>query len=279
MHVPSRTRPRPRSLLLALAAVALLGVGVASASAASSIEGVWSFGGGQIAVRSAGTNTFVGFVVQKTTFAECPHPVGQEIWTDITAQSDGSYWGLHQWYYEKTCALNRSLGPTAWRVREEPNGSKYLRVCFSKPSTTQPTIPSSGPETGVTYRCLSSALVAPLPTGGAAAFKTALQLSGSKRCLSGRLFKIHLAEPKHDPFKTIRVTLRGHRLATVRKGGYVVATVNLAGLPPGAFTVKIKATTVLGEHLSGSRTYHTCAKRPKKHKPAKLKASKPGKSH
>ena len=26
----------------------------------------------------------------------------------------------------------------------------------------------------------------------------------------------------------------------------------------GAFTVKIRATTVLGHHLSASRTYHTC---------------------
>jgi hypothetical protein len=281
MHVPSRTRPRPRSLLLALAAVALLGVGVgvATASAASSIVGVWSFGGGQIAVKSAGTNTFVGIVVAETTFAECPHPVGQEIWTGMTEQADGSYWGLHQWYYEKTCGLNKSLGPTAWRVKEEPNGAKYLRVCFSKPGTTQPEIPATGPEAQVTYGCLSSALVAPLPTAGAAAFKAALQLSGSKQCLSGRLFKIHLAEPKYDPFKTIRVTLRGHRLATVRRGGYVVATVNLGGLPPGAFTVNVKATTVLGEHLSGSRTYHTCARRPKKHKPARLKATKTGKSH
>lgn len=279
MHVPSCTRPRSRSLLLTLAVVALMGVGVASASAASGIEGVWSFGGGQIAVKPAGTNTFVGIVVQETVFAECPHPVGQEIWSDMTEQTDGSYWGLHQWYYEKTCALNKNLGPTAWRVREEPNGAKYLRVCFSKPGTTQPEIPSSGPEAHVTYGCSSSALVAPLPTGGAAAFKAALQLSGTKQCLSGRLFKIHLAEPKHDPFETIRVTLEGHKLATVRKGAYVVATVNLGGLPPGAFTVDIKATTVLGEHLSGSRTYHTCAKQPKKHKPARLKPSKPGKSH
>jgi hypothetical protein len=278
MHVPSRTRSRPRSLLLALAAVALLVLGVASASAASSIEGVWEFEHGKVDIVSAGPNTnkFVGIVAQETLFAECPHPVLQEIWTGITEQPDGSFWGLHQWYYEKTCGLNPNLGPTAWRVEEEANGARYLRVCFSKPGTTQPEIPASGPETGVTYRCYDSALVASLPTGGAAAFKAVLPPTSTK-CLSGRAFKIHLAEPKYDPFKTIVVTLKGHKLAIVHKGGYVIATVKLSGLPVGAFTVKIKATTVLAVHLSGSRTYQTCAKKPKKHKPAKLKASKPGK--
>jgi hypothetical protein len=265
--------------LLLLFAVALLCVGVASASAASSIVGVWSFGGGAIDVKPTGPDTFVGIVAQETVFAECPHPVGQEIWTGITEQTDGSFWGLHQWYYVKTCGLNKAnVGPTAWRVKEEPDGEKYLRVCFSKPGTSQPQIPASGPETGWTYGCVSSALIASLPTGGAAAFKAALP-PASEKCLSGRSFKIHLAEPRYDPFKTIVVTLKGHKLATVHKRGYVVATVKLNGLPTGAFTVKIKATTVLGVHLSGSRTYHTCAKKPKKHKPAKLKASKPGTSH
>jgi hypothetical protein len=31
-------------------------------------------------------------------------------------------------------------------------------------------------------------------------------------------------------------------------------------LPKGAFTVKIRATTILGHRLSANRTYHTCAK-------------------
>jgi hypothetical protein len=51
---------------------------------------------------------------------------------------------------------------------------------------------------------------------------------------------------------------------TARKGKYIVATINLKGLPKGAFTVKIHATTVLGHTLSTSRTYHTCIKKIKK---------------
>jgi hypothetical protein len=241
----------------------------ASASASSGIEGVWSFGGGQIAVAPAANDTFVGTVVVATTFAECVHPVGQPIWTGMTLQPDGSYWGFHQWYLEKTCELNETLGPTAWRVKEGPDGSRYLRVCLSKPGSTQPTIPAAGPETAVTYECLDSALTAVLPASGVAGER--LSLPSSKQCLSARLFKIHLLEPKYDPFKKVLVTIRGHRIASVRRGDYVVATIDLKGLPAGAFTVKIRATTVLGHHLSGSRTYHTCAKKPKKSKPGALR--------
>jgi hypothetical protein len=81
----------------------------------------------------------------------------------------------------------------------------------------------------------------------------------------------HLREPKYDPFKTVAVTIKGHRVATTRHGDYVVATIDLKGLPSGAFTVKIHVTTVLGHHLSGARTYHTCAKKAEKNKPGKLR--------
>jgi hypothetical protein len=60
------------------------------------------------------------------------------------------------------------------------------------------------------------------------------------------------------------VTLKGHKIATSRKGSYVIAKVNLRGRPHGAFTIKIRATTVLGHHLSANRTYHTCRKKIKK---------------
>ncbi len=273
MDMDTRKRSRPRSTLawLTIAATVLLSAGASSAAATSSIEGVWSFGGGQIAVQPGADGTFAGTVVAATTFAECAHPVGQKIWTSITPQADGSYWGFHQWYFEGTCAENPTHGPTAWRVREEPDGAKYLRVCFSSPGTAQPTIPLAAPEANVTYGCVDSALTAPLPTGGAASFVNFQQ------CVSARRFTIHLAEPSYDPFKSVQVTLKGRTFKTTHKGDYVVAAISLEGLPPGGFTVRISATTVLGLHLSGSRTYHTCAKRPKRHTPARLMATKPRK--
>lgn len=258
--------PRVRlGLLLAIATVALTLMGVGSAGAASSIEGIWSFGGGQIAVHPGPNGTFVGTVVVATTFAECPHRVEEEIWKEMRAQPDGSYWGFHQWYFEGTCAPNPVPGPTAWRVLQGTDGSTYLRVCFSHPGSSQPMIPAVGPEVDVSYGCVNSALTAPLPSVGAASFSVV------KRCVSGRHFTIHLAEPRYDPFRSVRVSLKGHRFKTRRAGRYVVAAISLKGLPPGGFTLKIAATTILGLHLSGSRTYHTCAAKPRRHKPAKLK--------
>jgi hypothetical protein len=280
------TPPRPRrrrSLLSATAAtIILLTVGVATAAATNSIEGVWSFTGGQVAIQSAGNGKYVGIVVQPTTFAEdCTHPPGQEIWTDMTEQPDGEFTGFHQWYKyigaTKECLANEALrGPTAWRVFKEANGSKYLLVCLSRPGTGQPSIPPSVPlgsikGVGATYKCEKSLLTAPLASSAVGSFKEVVSLPSNKKCVSARQFAIHIRDTKYDPFKSVVVTLRGHKLKVVHRGGTYIATVVLKGLPPGAFTVKVKAITVRGNKLSGSRTYHTCAKKPIKAKPKKLK--------
>jgi hypothetical protein len=259
--------------LAPLVALALM-VGVASASAASSIEGVWSFENGQIAITAQPNGTYQGTVVAETKFTECEHTVGERIWTDIVPQADGSYWGRHQWLFEGSCEANPELGPAAWRVKEEADGAKYLRLCLSTPGTTQPQIAPDGAESGVTYGCYDSSLTAPLPVApgsGVLGEREHLSLPSARRCLSGRVFQIHLSQPKYDPFKTVSVTIKGHKIATSRHGRYVVATIDLKGFRRGAFTVEVHVTTVLGRHLSGSRTYHTCASMPKRHRPAPLR--------
>jgi hypothetical protein len=273
------TSPRPRrraSLLFAITAtILLLTFGVATATATSSIEGVWSFNGGQIAVESAGNGKFNGIVVQPTKFATCTHPVGQEIWKEIAPQADGSYWGFHQWYKSSeasvTCVENPVLGPTAWRVNREANGSSYLLVCLSSPGTTQPSIPPGSSGINVTYGCTKSALTAPLASSAVGSFKEVVSLPSAKKCVSARKFDIHIHDSKYDPFKSVVVTLRGHKLKVLHRGSTYIATINLRGLPLGAFTVDIKATTFRGNNVSGSRTYHTCATKPKRTKPKRLK--------
>ncbi|HTA34559.1 MAG TPA: hypothetical protein VK721_14160 [Solirubrobacteraceae bacterium] len=248
-------------LLLFTATAMTLLVGVLPAVATSSIEGVWSFNGGQIAIQPEGDGKFEGIVVVPTKFAECTHVVGEQIWTEITQQPDGSYWGLHQWFLGP-CERNPARGPTAWRVLQEPNGASYLKVCFSHPGTSQPTIAANGTAAGDTYGCDDSALTAALPgSSGTAADHERLTLPSAKKCLSLRVFKIHLLDPRYDPLKTVTITLKGRKITTSRKGKYIVATIDLKGLPRAAFTVKIHATTILGHHLSASRTYHTCVKK------------------
>jgi hypothetical protein len=275
-------RIRRLSVALGILAATLLSAGAASAGTGSEIEGVWSFNGGQVAVQRLSSGTYTGTVVAETKFAQCTHPVGQQIWTDITEQSDGSYHGLHQWYLAN-CQENPTLGPTAWRILEAAGGSHYLRVCFSHPGTSQPTIAANGDPKeeseyaayGVTYGCDNSSPIAPLPvgpgspgssgksgtgtTGKGAPSVDSLTLPSTKMCLSGRLFKIRLQNPKYDPFKTVTITYKGHKLATSKKGNYVVATIRLKGV--SKLTVKISATTVLGHHLSARRTYHVCGKK------------------
>src|SRR5262245_43488001 len=97
--VAAPRRRAGRFLAVAALAAAALGAGAGSAGASAPIEGIWSFTGGRVGIQGQGHGTFVGTVVAPTRFADCTHEVGERMWTGITAESDGSYWGQHQWYY------------------------------------------------------------------------------------------------------------------------------------------------------------------------------------
>ena len=262
--------------------------GVASTSSAPSIEGIWSFNGGRVAIHPGPNGTLVGTVVAPTRFAQCTHEDGEEMWTDMTLQSDGSYFGLHHWFYETAgCTHNETLGPTAWRVMTAASGGHYLLVCFSSPEKpSQPTIAPNGEAADDTYGCVGSAVasshVASLPrsvgttsTSGTSneSFRDAVSLPANDKCLSRRVFRIHLKDPKYDPIKELVITLKGRRLAAKRHGNAFVTKIDLKGLPRGTFTINIRVTTVLGHHLVGSRTYHTCTAKRKSGKPKRLQTS------
>jgi hypothetical protein len=249
------------ALVLACIAVAAA-AGTSSAASKSSIEGVWSFNGGEIAVQPEGNGDFEGVVVQPTLFASCTHPAGQKIWKEIAPQADGSYWGFHQWYKTAECVENPVLGPTAWRVLSEANGAQYLRICLSSPGADQPTIPQGSAGSGASYGCQSSSLTAPLASSRVGGFKDVASLPSARKCLSVRRFAIHIRDAHYDPFRTVTVTLRGHKVRVVLHGHVYSATINLKGLPRGAFTVRVQATTFRGNRVVGSRRYHTCAKKP-----------------
>src|SRR5262245_11468751 len=107
---PPKDRTR---FLLHLLSVAYSFLCVASpvVMADPAIEGVWSFNGVKIAIQASQPGVFIGTVVAPTKFSLCTHPVGEEIWTQMVQQSDGSFWGLHQWYFESSdCFPNPAQG-------------------------------------------------------------------------------------------------------------------------------------------------------------------------
>ena len=244
---------------------ATLAVGAPAASANSPIEGIWSFNGGKVGVQEGANGAFVGTVVAPTKFAQCVHPVGEQMWTGMNPQSDGSYWGFHQWYFAtEACIPNPTLGLTAWRVLKGSDGSNFLRVCFSEPgSSSQPTIDPDGSAAGATFGCVDSSLVAPLPEVSSSEFARYVALSANKACYRRDEMRIRIHDPKNDPLKKIAVTLNGKTLKRAaklkRSGNTVTATISLNGLSGSAFTVSVRLTTVLGDHLSGKRTYRGCS--------------------
>jgi hypothetical protein len=259
------SRRQIRFLSSLLLAVSLLWATASAVQAAPPIEGVWSFNGGRIAVQSDQSGLSTGTVVAPTTFSLCTHPVGEEIWTQMAKQPDGSYWGFHQWFFETSeCVRNPALGQSAWRVLQNAQG-RYLRACFSEPgSGLQPTISPDGTVDNATFGCVDSSLVSAVPDFSATHLSRYVFFPASKGCLGRRKLRIHIHDPKNDPIETVVVTLSGggvSRKAKVKqeKNG-AVAIANLGGFPSGVVTVRVRLTTVLGQHLSGKRRYRRCAK-------------------
>lgn len=266
-----------RRILLGLAACAALCLtaGAAIASASNPIEGVWSFNGGAVDVVPQPDGTFNGIVSVQTKFADCFHTVEERMWWEIRQQPDGSYWGYHQWYFEPTaespgCTSNPALAPTAWRVLTNAGGEAFLRVCFSAPgSGSQPTIAPDGSSSGVTYSCVDSAAISPLPSvsdkesgakAGTITFEKSVILPGKKLCVRSNALKIRLRNSKYDPFKELEVKVNGKRVLDVRGTKKLSKAVVVKRLPSGSYTLKVIATTVLDQRLSGTRKYHGCVK-------------------
>ncbi len=231
---------------------AALAVAAASAAADSPIEGVWSFNGGEVAIAPQGGGTYTGTVVKTTTFDECAHQAGEKIWTGITQQPDGSFWGLHQWFFEGSgCEANPALGKTAWRVM--PAGtSHFLRVCLSEPGRAQPTIAADGGEANDSFGCVDSALVSPLPTDTTAV----------PACEPGTKLRVHVRVHRTRPLKDIEVVVAGgHKRRVVafkpRRKSFI-AVVGLGQITAPTVRATVKLTTLAGVRLRQRHVYHRC---------------------
>jgi hypothetical protein len=241
-----------------------LGPGVASAATAVPIEGVWSFNGGEVGIQGQPDGTLTGTVVAPTKFTQCTHPAGEQVWTQMREQPDGSFWGLHQWYFEtEECVANPTLGLTAWRVLTTESGLRYLRVCFSEPgSKSQPKIASSGATSDASFGCIDSARVSALPRLSAEELEKFLTLPANGSCLSRSKLRVRAQDPPNDPIEKFVVRLRSgdvHRLAKLKRRPHsVTAILNLKGLTAARIVVRVRLRTVLGDRLSLKRVYHRC---------------------
>ena len=266
-RLPTRSLFAVLLATLALGATATSAAGAAAGSAAANpIEGVWSFTGGEVAIQPLPDGKFQGIVVSPTTFATCIHSAGEVMWTSMRPQADGSFWGLHQWFRGgDKCEANPVLGLTAWRVIGAADGSRQLLVCFSKPGDdSQPTIAPDGATDHATYGCVTSNPVAPLPGATKTDFASVVALPGTKACLSRRSLKVVLHNPRYDPLKQVMIRVNGRKVATVTDPDRLKNAIRLKNLPKGTFTVRVVATTVLNERISGGRTYRACVKGPGK---------------
>ncbi len=239
---------------------ALLGIFASTAVAAKPIEGVWSFGGGAVAVSEGSDGALQGTVVQQTTFAVCPHPVGQVMWTGMRERPNGSYWGRHQWYRGSGCALDTRPGLAAWRVMQTAHG-KMLLVCLSDPGELkQPRIAPDGSVFDATYGCVESDPLASIPgTGGEVTADDLLGLPPSPTSDScRRSLTIVPRKLRYDPLRRLIVKFGGVKVADVKDGSRLRKRLVFDNLPEGRFKVEVIAITVLGQKRSLSRLYRGC---------------------
>lgn len=239
--------------------MAALAVAAASAAADSPLEGIWSFNGGRVAIQPNPDGTLTGTVIAATKFAECPHELGEQMWTDIAEQPDGSYSGLHQWFYnESGCKRNPTLGKTAWRIFDDGSG-RVLRVCLSEPGEPAPTIGADGGHSAGA-QCFDSAPVSALPTNLASEF---ISEPGPEACIaSDKRLRLRVRNPQTNPLAQITVAVKGggirknFRLKPRHKS--FVAILNLAPITAPTVRATVRLTTVLGAHLRHRQVYRRC---------------------
>jgi hypothetical protein len=270
---PMNIRPLARRALTSspIVLLAVLAFSGSAAAATNEIEGVWSFEHGSVAIQPQPNGTFTGIVATETQFAECPHLVGEEMWTGMTQQPDGSFWGFHKWFVdaEGTCKPDpngNGLGPTAWRVLSTSTGARYLKVCFSHPGTSQPRIAVDGTATEATYGCYQSALIEPLPTvssggsgvAGVTFSKTVVLPTG---CVAQSSLKIALKDPKNDPLTEVVVKIGNKKVADIKGVKKIKKGITIKKLPSsGSYKISVVATTILKQKLTGNQIYKACTK-------------------
>ena len=142
-------------------------------------------------------------------------------------------------------------------------GGAHVTVTAALEPTPTPT-PSSTPAATPTPTPTAAPAATPTPAptappqGGVRSEQARdLGLPSARACVSRRRFGIRLK----GKLRSARVWVDGRHVKVVRKGGRLVATVDLRGLRTGRFTVLVRAVGTDGRKVREQRRYRTCAKR------------------
>lgn len=94
--------------------------------------------------------------------------------------------------------------------------------------------------------------------------KKNLGLPSGKKCFSKRAFAIHPRFPKGAKIVSYQEFING-KLAKQGRLSKNATSVNLVGLPKGAYKVELVTFTASGASYEDTRTFHTCVKKHKHH--------------
>jgi hypothetical protein len=131
----------------------------------------------------------------------------------------------------------------------------------SAPATSNalvPTAPAATPTPTPTVTATPTPTPTPVPaTPVTVPIQQIATLPSARKCVSRRVFRIHLRAPKGEKLVSANVFVNGKRFKAV-KGKRLTAPVDLRGLPKGRWTVKIVLTTASGKRFQAKRKYRTC---------------------
>ncbi|MDX6706502.1 MAG: hypothetical protein QOI48_2348 [Solirubrobacteraceae bacterium] len=227
-----------RGLLLPVL-VASLAATASPAHAAASIEGTWSYQGGQVVVAPTGPEEYQGTVVRKIKSTPCSHKTGEVIWAINDSGETDLYRGGQTFRDPAGCAIAPLRGFARWTVSADS-----AELCFVAPEDDE------SPPTCETITRLARAR-------SPATFADTVILPSDRRCRSRRTLRIQLRQPRGDAVVAAEVRVNRKLVASVPRRR-IGLPITLRGLPKGRYTVQITLQTATKLTIRGSRRYRRC---------------------
>jgi hypothetical protein len=227
-----------RGVLLPVLVVSLAAT-ASSAHAAASIEGRWSYNGGQVVVASTGFEEYQGTVVRRIKSTPCSHKTGEVIWAINDSGEADLYRGGQTFRTPPGCAIAPLRGFARWTV-----SANSAELCFVAPDD------DGSPPTCETITRLA-------PARSPATLANTAILPSNRRCRSRRTLRIQLRQPRGDAIVAAQVSVNRKLVATVPRRR-ISLPINLRGLPKGRYTVQIALQTATKQTIRGSRRYRSC---------------------